>query len=240
MKKLLIICTLAAVGFSACEKKNDDPKVFASVAVIHASPGSPAVEVYRDTVRARFSVGTIGYLASSGYLGIEPGLRRLEVRTAVAPIATVLTRSGDQFNAGDIYSYFVYDTVTNGTVRSFRVKDDLTPPAGLTTKVRFFHLAPNAPAVDVTFLRTGVAPADSVTLTNRPYVGNAPQQSQLDSWANFTTMPSGNYQIRVKLAGTQTVVLAANTSFGANRVATVFASGTARGVALGAGVHRNF
>lgn len=239
MKKLSIILLLATAAFSAC-KKTENIRVFASLAMIHASPGSPSVEIYRDTVSGRFSVGTIPYLGNSGYLGIEPGTRRLEVRTATTPPLTVLTRAADDFQPGDIYSYFVYDTVNNNSVRAFRVKDDLTPPAGLTTKVRFFHLAPNAPAVDVTFLRTGVSPADSVTLTNRSYVGNNPQQSQLDSWANFTTMPSGNYQIRVKLAGTQTVVLTASTSFGANRIATVYASGTARSLPLALGIHRNF
>jgi hypothetical protein len=249
MKKIFSILIIAVFLFTSC-KKNTEQNVFASMVLINASPTPttfPAVEIFVDTISSRYSVGTIAYLANSTYLGVAPGSRRIAVKTiptGTPASSTVVENSSDVFNGGEVYSYFMYDTLVAGKLKSFRVKDDLTVPTGLTTKVRFFHLAPNQGAIDVTLVRTSVTPNDSVTISNRSYVGASPAQSQLDTWATFQTIPANggntNYTIKIKQAGTQNVLLSANTTFNANRITTLFASGTTTGRPLTLAVHRNF
>jgi len=88
------------------------------------------------------------------------------------------------------------------TLRAVQLTDDLTVPSGTNVHVRFLHLAPLAPAVDITLLRTSPS-TDSVTLTNRSYLGATPNATALSA---FAPIPGGTYTIRVKLPGTQTVV----------------------------------
>jgi hypothetical protein len=111
-------------------------------------------------------------------------------------------------------------------------------PTGTNVHVRFLHLAPLAPAVDITLLRTSPS-TDSVTLTNRSYLGATPNATALSA---FAPIPGGTYTIRVKLPGTQTVVatFALGTNLSSGRIVTLAATGTARGQALGAMVLRHY
>jgi hypothetical protein len=95
-----------------------------------------------------------------------------------------------------------------------------------------------APAVDLTLVRNAATP-DSVTLTNRTYLGASPNATSLSA---FTPIPGGSYILRVKLAGTQTVVAAFSlgTTLTSGRIITLAAIGTARGQALSAMALRHY
>jgi len=93
--------------------------------------------------------------------------------------------------------------------------------------------------VDLTLVRTSVTPNDSVTLTNRSYIGASPTISALEP---FASIPQGAYTLKVKLAGTQTVALTANLASlnVANGIFTLFAAGTTQGQALTANAVRHY
>jgi hypothetical protein len=230
----------------SCKPEAQIPEPAGSIAFIHASPGSPGVEALVDN--RIVSQQRINFLQSSIaapgqpqiYLPIRTGSR--EVRISPDSGRTTVFNATLNIETGKIYTAVAYDTLSSGRIRGVVLNDDLSLPPTGSTKVRFLHLAPNAPAVDVTLRRTSVTPNDSVTVSNRSFIGATPNGAQLSP---FVTIPGGTYTAVVKLAGTQTVVAsvnltAASTSLAAGRIVTLFATGTARSVPLTLGGARHF
>jgi hypothetical protein len=252
MKQLFNILTIGAgLLFASCEKQALEltAQSSATVAFIHAAPGAPAVDVLVDGLLSngsrRLTYGTVsagGGVGNGGaYMPITPGTRNIKVSPDSG--RTNVINATLQFDALKAYTVVAYDTLlASGTpaLRSVQLSDNLTPPTGTNVHVRFLHLAPLAPAVDLTLLRTSAATPDSVTLTNRTYLGATPNATALST---FAPIPGGTaYTLRVKLAGTQTVVATFNlgATLSSGRIITLAAIGTARGAALGAMALRHF
>lgn len=245
MKKLLSVL-IAGGMLAGCGKDNTYSTDFASVNFINASTSltnvapRPGAVVFVDT-SIKVS-GPIGYRGSSGYLGVYPGARNVEIRSAVArPFTTILQSASENFETNRASTIVLYDTSSaTNNVKWVRLSDDLSLPGTNSVKVRFLHLANNAPAVDVTLVRTSVTPNDSATITNRSYIGASPNGASLSP---FIEIPQGAYTLRVKLAGTQTVVLStslANILNVRNGIYTLYAAGTTGGQALTPNVFRHF
>ncbi len=100
--------------------------------------------------------------------------------------------------------------------------DDIRAPDLGYAAVRFVHLSPNAPIVDIAVLGGPVLFSDVTFKSATTYI----------------QVPAGTYNLGVKVAGTGTVVLKAPASFEAASVYTVFAEGLVGGkdplLALGA------
>jgi hypothetical protein len=252
MKKLIYsLLAIASLGITACEK--DAVTLIgdanSSVAFIYAAPAAPTADIVIDglvsngsrrlTYDLRTSLGGGGGNGGA-YIPLLNGSRNIKISTDSG--RTSLVDANWAFLANKSYTVAVYDTLPisgTQTLRSVQLTDDLTPPTGTNVHVRFLHLAPLAPAVDLTLLRT--APAlDSVTLTNRTYLGATPNATTLST---FAPIPGGTaYTLRVKLAGTQTVVATFNlgTNLSAGRIVTLAAIGTARGASLNAMALRHY
>ncbi len=248
-KKIFSVALGSIVALSACDKGFEQPESFSSVAVIHASPVSSTsptdtLHVFADT--ARYNSTGVTYLGNSGYLPIRSSNRPVNIRRKnVATSDLYVPTFPFDFERGKSYSFFVYDTTTSstGTAKVLRLKDDLTLPMTNMAHVRALHLAVNGPAVDITLLRTSVTPNDSVTISNRTFVGAQPDEASLSA---FTPVPRGTYTAKVKLAGTQTVatsatvVLSPGLDVGIGRIVTLFVTGTAKGRPLTVGQFRHY
>ena len=118
------------------------------------------------------------------------------------------------------YSVFAVDPVAN--ITPLVIVDDLTAPAMGNAHVRFIHLSPDAPAVDIT------------TTDGTVVFGNY----EFKDYSDFTPLPAGSYDLQVRLAGTDTVVLELNgIAVADGNIYTVFAKGFVSGTgtqALGA------
>lgn len=244
--KRLFIAIIAGLSLTGCGKENNYTTNFASAVFINASPSvtnvspRPGINIFVDTLAKSASV--IAYRGNTGYLGIEPGSRKLELRTNTTPTAVLFNADAASFEVNKASTFVIYDTLstTNTSLKVLRLNDDLSLPTAGNIKVRFLHLANNAPAVDLTLVRTSVTPNDSVTLTNRSYIGATPTASALES---FASIPQGAYSLRVKLAGTQTLALTPVTLSSlnvANGIFTLYAAGTTQGQPLTANVVRNY
>jgi hypothetical protein len=125
------------------------------------------------------------------------------------------------FQARAAYSVFAVNTVAN--IEPLLLTDDLTRPAAGKAHVRFVHLSPNAPAVDI-----AVAGGGPVVFGNKAFKDYTP----------FTPLPAASYDLEVRLAGTNTVVLPLpGIKLEAGKIYTVFAKGLVGGTgaqALGA------
>lgn len=187
-----------------------------NVLVVHASPDAPGVDLLVDDVKVNSAPLT--FPNNTGYLEIEAGDRNVKVNvanTSNSVIDVTLNYAADMN-----YTVFAVDYVAN--ISAIRLEDDLTAPAPGNAHIRFVHLSPNAPAVDI-------------TLTNGTVVfGN----KAFKEATAFTPLPAASYNLQVRLAGTSDVVLdLPGIVLEDGKIYTVFAKGLVGGTdeqALGA------
>ncbi len=223
MRKLIIIPAIffaLMAMFSSCEKDKD--KTYANLMVVHASPDAPGVDLLIDDVKKNSAALT--YPNNTGYLSVESGTRNIKVN--VSGTTTNVINGDLTVEQDKNYSLFAIDVVAKLSV--VVLGDDLTPPAAGKAHVRFVHLSPDAPAVDI-----AIAGSGTVVFGNTGFKG----------FTGFTSLNVGTYNLDVRLAGTSTVVLVLPAiTLQAGKIYTVFAKGLVQGTgaqALGAEVILN-
>ena len=248
MKKISILFAAASIVFMSCGKQNVTSNTIASAMFINAASGNTTHNVIVDNIS---QTGTaLVYRAASQYLNIAVGSRKINLRSNNVALPVDYVSLNDQ-NFGDntASTYVTYDVLSTptSTLKSVRFSDDLTTPKSGFIKVRYLPLAIGVPTSDVTFLRTSnVLPVlpDSVTISNLSYIGNNPTAAQIADLSKFIEIPAGTYSIRQKVAGTQTVILAATLNpliAGVFRgIYTVYGAGNVPTVPLTLNVARNY
>ena len=248
MKKLSILFAAASIVFVGCGKENVTTNTIASAMFINAAPGNTTHNVIIDGISQTGSA--LVYRAASQYLNIAVGSRKINLRSNNVALPVDYVNLDAQNFADNTASTFVtYDVLAtpSSTLKSVRFSDDLTTPKPGFIKVRYLPLAIGVPTSDVTFLRTSnVLPLlpDSVTISNLSYIGNNPTAAQIADLSKFIEIPAGTYSIRQKVAGTQTLILAAtlNTSIAGvfRGIYTVYGTGNVPTVPLTLNVARNY
>ncbi len=188
--------------------------------VVHASPDAPGVDLLVDDVVA----GTnLEFPNDTGYLGLPSGMRNIKVN--VTGTSTTAIEADLDFATNAYYSIFAVDEVAN--IGAVVFEDDLTNPDAGNAHVRFIHLSPDAPAVDIT------TTDGSVVFGNVAFKENS----------GFEPLPAATYDLQVRLQGTDTVVLELpGISLSDGNIYTVFAKGFAtagKSPALGAEIILN-
>jgi hypothetical protein len=217
---LLMLGLSTVLTFSSCKDDDDDstpaPIGSGNLMVIHASPDAPAVDLLLDGTK--INTADVVYTDNTAYFSVTSGTRTLKVN--VAGTATTALQASLPIVKNKNYSVFAIDSVSK--ISGLFIEDDLTAPAAGKAHVRFIHLSPDAPAVDV-------------AVTGGPVVfGN----KSFKEFTNFTPLDAMTYNLEVRLAGTSTVVLPLpGIALTAGKIYTVYAKGFVGGAgvqALGA------
>lgn len=222
--KMICLLALSTVLFSACSKDDPTPTPTptAKVLVAHASPNAPGVDLLVDDTKQ--NTAALTFPANTGYLTVNAGTRNIKVN--VAGTTTTVINANVNFEANKNYSVFAVDSVSK--ISAIVLGDDLTAPASGKAHVRFVHLSPNAPAVDIAVASTG-----TVVFPNTAF----------KSGTAFTPLTAGTYNLDVRVAGTSTVALVLPAiTLQAGKIYTVFAKGFLGGTgaqALGAQIIAN-
>jgi hypothetical protein len=210
MKKnfIYVLSAVAVLGFglSSCEK--EEVKEYAKIMVTHASPDAPGVDLLVDG--AKQNTAALTFPSSTAYIQVEAGSRNIKVNASGT--STSVIDANVTFEKDKNYSIFAIDTLSS--IEPLVIVDDLTAPASGKAHVRFVHLSPNAPAVDVT-----VANTSTIVFGNKAF----------KEYSAFTVLDAGTYDLEVKLvdgSGTGTVVLPLpGIALTAGKIYTVFAKG---------------
>jgi len=183
------------------------------VRAIHASPDAPAVDIF---VNGGLAIADLAFTGNSGYVGLAPDTYNVQV-TPTGLLAPVVIDADLDLEAGVDY-----------TVAAVGLLDEIAPLVlvddntldDTVARIRFVHASPDAPAVDIA-LAGGAVLFGDVSFTE---VGD------------YISVPGGSYDLEVRLAGTETVVLPLpNIAVSVNTVYSVFATGLVGGMpALGA------
>ncbi len=200
----LFVATIVLV--SSCNKDETmNDKSNANVLVTHASPNAPGVDLLVDNSKQNSTALT--HPNNTGYLQVESGPHNIKVNvtgTSTTVIEADLTLAKDMS-----YSVFAVDSVSK--ISALVLTDDLTAPAAGKAHVRFIHLSPNAPAVDI-----AVASSGTVVFGNKAF----------KEYTAFTPLDAGTYNLDVRVAGTSTVALVLPAiTLEAGKIYTVFAKG---------------
>lgn len=206
---------IAVIALSSCtETPAPTPK--SKVIVTHASFDAPGVDLLVDGTVINTSALT--YPNNTGYVELNAGTRNIKVNAAGT--STTVINADINFEENKNYSLFACNTLA--AIEAVLTEDNLGAPASGNAHVRFFHLSPDAPAVDV------AVDGGSVVFSNFTF-------KQVSA---FTPLPAGAYDLEVRLAGTSTVALdLAPITLDNGKIYTVFAKGSVAGsgaTALGA------
>jgi hypothetical protein len=187
----------------------------AKVLVTHASPDAPGVDLLVDNVIAATN---LTFPNSTAYSTLNSGTRNVKVN--VTGTSTTALQANLNLAADKNYSVFAVNNVS--MIEAVVLEDNLTSPASGKAHVRFIHLSPNAPAVDITLTNGTVVFGDYI----------------FKEASAFTPLDAGTYNLQVRLQGTSTVVLDLPGIVLTNgKIYTVFAKGLVGGAgaqALGA------
>jgi hypothetical protein len=180
----------------------------ADVLVTHASPDAPGVDLLVDNLVVNSAALT--FPNNTGYLSVAAGTRNIKVNASGT--STTVIEANLILGADNNYSVFAVNTLTN--IEPLVFVDDLTAPASGNAHARFIHLSPDAPAVDI-------------TLTDGTVVfGNIAFKEGTD----FTPLSAASYDLQVRVAGTNTVVLdLPGINLMDGKIYTVFAKGLVSG-----------
>ncbi len=221
MKKSFLALTSATlfislVMLSSCKKDEEVTKSYAKVLVTHASPNAPGVDLLVDN--SKQNTAALNFPSNTGYLQVEAGTRNIKVN--VSGTSTTVINADLALSKDQNYSVFAIDSVSK--ISALVLTDDLTAPASGKAHVRFVHLSPNAPAVDVALA------GGAVVFGNKAF----------KDYTAFTPLDAGTYNLEVRVAGTTPPVLPLpGIVLEAGKIYTVFAKGFLGGTgaeALGA------
>jgi Domain of unknown function (DUF4397) len=219
LKFLSMIALMASICFTACKKT--DPVVTpvvekANVNVYHASPDAPGVDLLIDAVKQ--NTAALAFDQSTGYLKVTAGKRNVKVNatgTANSVINEDVTFEKDK-------SYTVVAANKLANIEAIVLTDDLTAPAVGKAHVRFVHLSPDAPAVDI-------FDGTSNLFANKAF----------KSYSAFTPVAAGTISLKVRPAGTTIDVLTVPVTLVAGKIYTIYAKGLLTGGTLGATLYTN-
>jgi len=202
----ILASTLLLAGilvFSSCDK--DDEKTYANVLVTHASPDAPGVDLLIDDTKQNSAALT--YPNNTGYLQAESGTRNIKIN--VSGTSTTVINADLVLEKDENYSVFAVDSVSK--ISAIALLDDLTAPASGKAHVRFVHLSPNAPAVDVAVASSGAVVFGDIVFKEA---------------TAFTPLDAGTYNLDVRVAGTSTVALVLPAiTLQTGKIYTIFAKG---------------
>ena len=192
LTRLSLIAILAAVPMiAACSDDDDDSPTgpsqgMALARVAHLSPDAPNVDVWVDGTRV---LQNVPFKAVSAFLELAEGDREILVVEAGTTSPAVIEATVNVADGG-IYTIAARGLVGDGSINATVLETDRTADSA-NAKLTFVHMSPDAPPVDITLTDATVL-FDNVAFT-------------FDQ--DGVAVPTGAYDLQVRVDGTDTVVL---------------------------------
>ncbi len=145
----LAAVAFAALVFVSCKKSdldgNYDGTIPASVGIVHASAGVPALDIAFDN--SRLGVTTFNYTDRVDYLPVKPGNRNFRIYGAWTSTATPIFSKNLVFENEKSYTVFITDTASK--MDAVLVRDSTRAAGPDSVRIRFANMSPDAPALDL-------------------------------------------------------------------------------------------
>jgi hypothetical protein len=171
------------------------------IRLLHASPNTPAVDIYaNDNLVAR----NLTYRGFTEYFPVPAGSYHITAFPSGQKTSPILA-ANISVPAGSILT--IAGTGSLPDLSLVTVSDRLMPILPEKTYVKFVHLSPNTPGVDVTLPDGRIIFADV----------------EFREVTNYLSVEPGRYTLQARTAGTSSVILnVPNINLGPNRFYTVY------------------
>ena len=174
------------------------------VRVIHTVPDAPNVDIYAND---KLIFNNLAYGSYTDYLPIPEGTYKISLYVAGTKNSPVLANMLT-VNKNSILTVAAVGTLSDIGLLAITDANETKKPG--KALIRFLHLSPNAPAVDITL------PNGTVIFSNISF-------KHITSYIDVVPM---NYTLQVRVAGTSNVVLTVpNVNLNADKYYTVYAIG---------------
>jgi len=158
------------------------------VRVMHASPDTPAVDIFVDGAKA---VTALAFPEDTGYVALPAGTHNVKVFVSPSDgTGTPALEADLNVAAGKDYTVLAVGLVGDGSLALLPLEDNNATPAAGKAYVRLIHASPDAPAVDV-----AVAGTSTLVFSNVAFKGVGA----------YTPVDAATYNLDVRAAGTATV-----------------------------------
>ncbi|MEM7048014.1 MAG: DUF4397 domain-containing protein [Acidobacteriota bacterium] len=177
------------------------------VRVVHASPDAPNVDVRVD---GGLAFENIPFEQVTDYAMLPAGTYQVQVEPAGANNAGPFVIDANlTLTAGTDYTVVASDLLAN--ITPLVLVDDNAAPAAGEAKVRFLHGSADAPAVDIALANGGAVLFPNISFQEA---------------SDYISVPANTYDLEVRVAGTQTVVLTLpGIMLNADTIYTAYATG---------------
>ena len=177
---------------------------FSYVRALHASPDAPAVDVY---VNDRLVARNLSYKNFTPYFRLPTGLYNISV-FPTGTKANPVIRTQLQLPARTIYTLAARGILKDIAIQP--ILDPIVPYAPGTSLIRFIHLSPNTPPVDI-------------TLPNGQRIFQDVEYTEV---TGYIPVRPGTYTIQARPTGTEKVaLLVPNIRLLPNRIYSIYAVG---------------
>jgi hypothetical protein len=210
-----VSCTVIIAFFVilfSCSKK--DKPGSGQFMFVHASPGLAPVDVYIDG--NKWSATPVAYTTTTGYQPLVEGTHQLKITAAGS--STPLIEAN--FGSVATIKQSVYVFNRSNALDVFLVADDASSPGSASAAIRFFHLSPGGPMVDIgTVSGTAFTPLFSAR--------SFETGSTVNSHSLFITISPGTYKFNIRVNGAGTSLYEENITLEAGKSYTIYAKGIA-------------
>lgn len=215
--RILVLCAFLSVA-AGCLKKSDlEPEAVKTyLSVMHLAPNAPATEMYINNYRETnvLEPGT----SFDYYVGFVPGSLEMKFKKASSDSVMAVVPAS-HYDSLKFYTIILYNDPANpGKVKAVKVNDDFSALKSDKATYRFFNMNPDLPAVNF-------------------YIGNelvSPNRTNADISSNgqltgFQSFAPGDYTLKAKLAGNDSLIAQASVKFTARNAYTIFLQGVSNG-----------
>ena len=173
------------------------------IRIFHASPAAPAVDVYID---GKPFIRNISYKQFSKYIDVPENVETITLYVAGDDTQPVLEQELD-FPQGRIFTMAITGELDNLSVEPLEESIDQLPSRD-NTVVRFVHLAPNLPDVDI--LNQGEAIVSDL---------------EFREFSDYMPLPFGNFRFVVRDEETKQNVAGINAALNSERIYSLYIIG---------------
>jgi len=162
------------------------------VRFVNASADAENVDIYIDSLKI---FKDFSYKDASGYLSLPSGKHQIDIYPAGNATTTILSRKV-VVEPGKLYTLIFAGTKTN--VKWLALEDDPRLPQG-ETKIRFAHLSPDAPALDIAVKKRDVIFSNVAYRGYTDYLGLSPMVIDLEArvqGSNNIVLPMPQVQLK--------------------------------------------
>lgn len=205
-----VLLIILVTGLNGCSKK--DTPTYGDFLIVNASPGFGPVDVYIDN--NKFNSTALAYPLNTGYETVVAGEHSMKV-TSVGSTTSIF--EGKLNTLGDIsQSLFIFGKPTSLSV--FAVADNFYTPGAGKALIRFFHLSPDGPTIDVGTL-TG-------TTFTPLYIGRSFETTtSAINYSVFAGIDAGTYNFDVRVNGAGISLYSGDITLQAGNFYTLFLKG---------------